>query len=185
MTTPEKILPRTYKELTDRMAAGQHIGVQLYVSLNAEPVVDFGLGESRPGVKMTSDTLMAWFSSTKAVMLVAITQLWERGKLEIDAPACQYIPEFGKNGKEIITLRHLLTHTAGILWVDGVGPSGIASLVQLQRFKSWAEFMNKIYEARRSIYDQDIARYYDLLLRRSGLDEASTKSPPSGDTQGQ
>ena len=77
MTEPKKVLPKTWQEINDRMSAGQHIGVQLYVSLNAEPVIDLGVGKSRPGVKMTSDTLMAWFSSTKTVMPVAIAQLWE------------------------------------------------------------------------------------------------------------
>ena len=33
---------------------------------------------------------------------------------ELDALACQYVPEFGNNGKQSITIRHLLSHTAGL-----------------------------------------------------------------------
>eukprot|EP01018_Ginkgo_biloba_P010419 Gb_05105 [translate_table: standard] len=47
--------------------------------------------------------------TTSAVML-----LYDRGLLELDAFACQYIPEFGNNGKQAVTVRHLLSHTAGL-----------------------------------------------------------------------
>jgi uncharacterized protein YbbC (DUF1343 family)/CubicO group peptidase (beta-lactamase class C family) len=40
--------------------------------------------------------------------------LVERGKISLDAPAATYVPEFGRYGKGGITLRHLLTHTAGL-----------------------------------------------------------------------
>jgi CubicO group peptidase (beta-lactamase class C family) len=95
------------------MREGLQIGAQVYASLGGEPVADFGIGEARPGAPMTADTLMSWYSSTKAVMPVVIGQLWEAGRLDIDDAASRYLPEFGRNGKERLTFRHLLTHTAG------------------------------------------------------------------------
>ena len=37
-----------------------------------------------------------------------------RGELELDAPVCEYWPEFAKNGKDAITVRMLLAHQAGL-----------------------------------------------------------------------
>ena len=60
---------------------------------------------------------------TKPVVSVAIMQLVEQGKIQLDSPITNYIPEFkqlkvyvdGNNQtpREPITLKHLLTHTAG------------------------------------------------------------------------
>jgi len=57
---------------------------------------------------------MLWMSSTKPVAAVAICQLWERGRLELDDPVARHIPEFAQGGKERVTVRHLLTHTGGV-----------------------------------------------------------------------
>jgi CubicO group peptidase (beta-lactamase class C family) len=51
---------------------------------------------------------------------VAVLQQWERGALTLDDPVCRHVPEFAAHGKEGITLRHLLTHTAGIRGADAV-----------------------------------------------------------------
>jgi len=62
---------------------------------------------------MRHDTLMLWMSSIKPVTAVAIAQMWERGKLELDDPVARHIPEFAPGGKERVTIRHVLTHTGG------------------------------------------------------------------------
>jgi CubicO group peptidase (beta-lactamase class C family) len=99
---------------------GTHIGAQVYVSRRGEVVLDHAVGDARDGVAMTTDTLMNWFSMTKAVTSVAVAQQWEAGAIDIDAPAARYVPEFGAFGKDAITIRHLLTHTAGIPNGDGM-----------------------------------------------------------------
>src|ERR1700722_19795159 len=107
-------LPATRAAILDGIGAGTHLGAQLYVSLRGEAQADAALGESRPGRELRRDDLMLWLSSTKPVAAVALAQLWERGLLEIDDPVVRHIPEFAAHGKSAITLRHLLTHTAGI-----------------------------------------------------------------------
>jgi CubicO group peptidase (beta-lactamase class C family) len=62
---------------------------------------------------MTAERLMLWLSSSKPIGAVALAQLWEAGKLELDDTVATHIPEFGVKGKEAITIRHLLTHTGG------------------------------------------------------------------------
>jgi CubicO group peptidase (beta-lactamase class C family) len=44
----------------------------------------------------------------------------ERGLVHLDDPVAEYLPEFGANGKDWITLRHILTHRAGIPAIPGV-----------------------------------------------------------------
>jgi CubicO group peptidase (beta-lactamase class C family) len=114
---PER-LPRTREVIAAGIREGLHLGAQIYISRRGEVVADAALGENRPGQPLSRDHLMLWLSSTKPVTAVAIAQLWERGLLELDDPVALHIPEFAANGKEGITLRHLLTHTGGIRMLD-------------------------------------------------------------------
>jgi len=111
-------LPRTLQALEEGRRAGLHLGARLYVSLHGEAVTDAAMGEDRPGVPLTFDHLMLWLSSTKPTTAVALAQLWEQGLLELDDPVARHIPEFAAQGKEGITLRHLLTHTAGLRMLE-------------------------------------------------------------------
>lgn len=137
MPSPEKSLPRTLAAIESGMAAGLHIGAQAYVSLGGQPIADWAIGESRPGVLMAADTLMIWLSATKPIVAVCIAQLWEKGRLKLDDPVALHIPEFAAHGKDGITLRHLLTHTAGIRAAAGNGGR-----------ESWDETIAKICAAK-------------------------------------
>src|ERR1700733_10448231 len=82
------------------------------------------------GQAMTTDTVFAIFSTTKAITGTAILQCVEEGKLDLDAPAKTYVPDIGKlevlDGfdaagkpklrapKRDITTRMLMLHTAGL-----------------------------------------------------------------------
>ncbi len=72
---------------------------------------------------MRHDSIMAWFSAGKPLTAVAIAQLVERGKLNWDSRIAEVIPEFAQHGKESVTLRHLLTHTAGLRPADTIDDS--------------------------------------------------------------
>jgi CubicO group peptidase (beta-lactamase class C family) len=62
---------------------------------------------------------MCTFSVSKAVTAVVMHLLDERDHLRLDDPVCEYIPDFARHGKEWVTLRHVLTHRAGIPSVAG------------------------------------------------------------------
>ncbi|HEY2853510.1 MAG TPA: serine hydrolase domain-containing protein [Gemmatimonadaceae bacterium] len=54
-------------------------------------------------------------SLTKVVgMTTAVMQLYEQGKIDLDAPLQRYIPEWQGPHKELVTVRHLITHTSGL-----------------------------------------------------------------------
>ncbi len=69
-------------------------------------------GLAAPGRAMTDATVLPWFSATKPIVAVAVLQQWERGRLDPDDPVAVHVPEFGVEGKDRVTVRHLLTHTA-------------------------------------------------------------------------
>jgi CubicO group peptidase (beta-lactamase class C family) len=106
-------LDLTTKTLQDGIDAGLHVGAQCHVRLRGEDIGGIAIGEGRPGVAMTPETGMIWFSSTKGVTAVAMAMVWERGLAELDAPVVRYLPAFGANGKDAVTIRHCLTHTGG------------------------------------------------------------------------
>ncbi len=114
-----------------------HLGGQLAVSLGGRRLVDEAFGEARPGEPMRRDHLLAWLSATKPLTAVAVAQLWERERLDIDDPVVRHLPEFAVHGKERITIRHLLTHTAGLRMLDVGWPA-----------KSWPEIVAAICAAK-------------------------------------
>lgn len=111
---------RVVDVLEQGIADGTQIGAQLYVSQGGTVVADLALGRARDDVEMRTDSMMTWFSMTKAVTAVAVAQQWERGAFDVDDAVGRYVPEFAVNGKEGVTLRHLLTHTAGLANADGI-----------------------------------------------------------------
>ncbi len=117
-------IPRARAALEAGLESNREPGAQLHASLGGETVAEFALGVARPGVPMTTDHLVLWISSTKPVMGVAYGQLLERGLVGLDDPVAKYLPEFDAGGKQGITLRHLLTHTAGFRnsWREWLAP---------------------------------------------------------------
>ena len=96
--------------------AGEEIGVQVAAYLDGELVVDTWAGLANPddGQRVNGETLFNIFSVSKAIVATAVHIQAERGLLEYDAPIARYWPEFGGNGKAEISVRHVLTHRAGI-----------------------------------------------------------------------
>lgn len=105
-------LPRAHAVAREGMAAGLHAGVQVCVWLGEKSVVDDAIGRARPGAAATPETINAWLSATKPLVAVAVARLLEAGLIDLDAPVWEYVPEFAAGGKDAVTLRHILTHTA-------------------------------------------------------------------------
>lgn len=107
-------LPQTIALLEQGITEGHHIGAQLYVSRGGEVIADHAVGEASAGETLTPDHLTLWLSAGKPITALAIMQLVEEGSVALDDPVAKHIPEFAQQGKDAITIRHLLMHTAGI-----------------------------------------------------------------------
>ena len=109
-----------FEALRDAFAAlfdePQERGMALCVQVGGETVVDLwaGVADKEGQQAWHSDTILNLFSCTKTFTAVTALQLVGEGKLELDAPVARYWPEFGAAGKDKITLRHLLSHQAGL-----------------------------------------------------------------------
>jgi CubicO group peptidase (beta-lactamase class C family) len=110
--------PKTAAVIESGQSQGLHIGAQLCIHLAGQIVADAAIGLAKPGVQMTTDSIILWLSGGKPLTAVALATFWEAGRLDLDDPIARFIPEFAARAKQSITLRHLLTHTAGIRWVD-------------------------------------------------------------------
>lgn len=111
---------------------------QVYIVMRHGEVVAHeanGMLDIDAGTPMTTASMFRIASQTKAITSLGIMMLQERGQLDINAPLSRYLPEWkdmqvavadGDGGYTLeaarrpITLRHLLTHTAGMSYGTGV-----------------------------------------------------------------
>ncbi len=89
-------------------------GAALAVYHQGELVVDLWGGQRTEGEPWQRDTLAMCFSTTKGVVSTAVHVLADRGQIDYDAPVADYWPEFAQHGKDGVTVRHVLTHSAGL-----------------------------------------------------------------------
>lgn len=136
-TPPDKLLPRTLQVIREGTAARLHFGMQVYVSLRGEVIVDFATGQNAPNQTLIPQMLCAWLSSGKPLTAVAVMQFIERQSLDLDDRVGHWIPEFATKGKQKVTIRHLLTHTAGLRPITTGWPH-----------RSWKEIIEKICAVR-------------------------------------
>ncbi len=93
-------------------------GAVVLIGHNGKTVFEEAYGNRaiEPAVEpMTENTIFDMASLTKCLATAtAIMQLYEAGKVQFDDPVAKYLPAFGANGKEKVTVRELLTHYSGL-----------------------------------------------------------------------
>lgn len=97
------------------MSANSVPGIGAAVVLDGEPAwsAGFGMADLENSSPATSSTLFRLGSISKPITATAILQLWERGKLDLDAPVQKFCPAFPQK-EWPITSRELLGHLGGI-----------------------------------------------------------------------
>lgn len=126
-----KLKPNADHLLQQAVQAGHVPGVVAAASSSEGTVYEAAFGERAlgRGIAMTPDTVFWLASMTKPIVGAAAMQLVEQGKLTLDEPAAKFLPELAgvklltgwdSSGQPLlqapkaqITLRQLLTHTAG------------------------------------------------------------------------
>ena len=103
------------KAVSTFMSANSVPGMGAAVVLDGEPVwsAGFGMADLEDSAPATSSTLFRLGSLSKPITATALLQLWEHGKLDLDAPVQKYCPAFPQK-EWPITSRELLGHLGGI-----------------------------------------------------------------------
>jgi len=83
------------------------------------------------------NSLFPIFSSTKGITSAAAWLLIEQGTLDINKKVVEYIPEFGTNGKEIITVDQLFTHTSGFPHAPFRATNWLDKNTRNKRYQDW------------------------------------------------
>jgi CubicO group peptidase (beta-lactamase class C family) len=96
------------------------IGAAVCVYRGGRPVVDLwggykDLERTRPWAE---DTIVIMNSVAKSMCAVCTHILVDRGLLDFDAPVARYWPEFAAAGKSDVLVRHVLSHTCGVIYCD-------------------------------------------------------------------
>lgn len=112
----ERVQVEIQAAMDQLVTSGAEVGLQVVVIKNGHVVVDAvgGVADPRTGVAVSGDTLFYAASTAKGVATSVAHVLVERGKLDYDMRAVDVWPQFGSHGKEKVTLRHVLLHTAGV-----------------------------------------------------------------------
>ena len=122
--------PRTPKQVEDLtelesylgrlVQSGNPPGLSLVVVKNGNLAYNnaFGYADKPGGVKADTGTVYHWWSMTKIPTAIAIMQLREQGKLDLDKAVSEYLPWFDvtypSETSPSITVRNLLQHTSGL-----------------------------------------------------------------------
>jgi CubicO group peptidase (beta-lactamase class C family) len=127
--SPERLarMDHMLQQYTDQKKVA---GAVALVLKDGKPVYQksFGLSDVEAGRKMKDDTIFRIASQTKAFTSVAVLALYEEGKIGLDEPVGHFIPTFTRTtvavrddsgmktvpARRAITIKDLLTHTAGI-----------------------------------------------------------------------
>lgn len=99
--------------LAELLAEDPAAGAAVAVYVDGRPVVDVW-----GGAGWTADTLAVTFSCTKGLLAACAVLAAQDGALDLDAPVAAYWPAFAAHGKEAVTTRMVLSHTAGLPALD-------------------------------------------------------------------
>src|SRR4051794_2597514 len=109
-------LSAVYERLARYIADGEFGGAALAAAIGGEQVAEWYGGEAAPGRAAGPETLWPLASISKSYTAAMVLATVERGDLTLATRASELLPGFTGDGREQITLRHLLTHTSGLIY---------------------------------------------------------------------
>jgi CubicO group peptidase (beta-lactamase class C family) len=152
-------------------------GASVLVLRDGKPVFrrSYGMADTEHGVAAAPATNYRLASMTKQFTAAAILLLSEDGRLSIDDPVRKWLPTL-PDAAAAVTLRHLLTHTSGLIDYEDVIPDGTTAQVHDADVLRLLESQNRTYFAPGSNYRYSDSGYSLLALvvgRASGKDFAT------------
>jgi CubicO group peptidase (beta-lactamase class C family) len=118
----------------DNFSRRHELGAACCIYQHGEKVVDLwgGIRNKATGEAWEEDTMVLVFSATKGFAAMAMAVAHSRGWLDYEERVCTYWPEFAQGGKDKVTVRHLLSHQAGLFaFGETVDKSVVADLDRL------------------------------------------------------
>jgi CubicO group peptidase (beta-lactamase class C family) len=121
-TTPKQVNDKEALEtyLDQLTSSGNPPGLSVVVVKGGEVIYNKGFGhaDGPRRIEAASDTIYHWWSMTKIPTAIAVMQLQEQDKLDLDEEVIKYLPWFEVNypsdASAALTIRHLLQHTSGL-----------------------------------------------------------------------
>eukprot|EP01035_Chromulina_nebulosa_P061393 gene61393-83974_t len=100
------------------------IGAAVCVYENGTKVVDLwgGYKDIERTDPWQADTIVIMNSLAKSMSAICIHILIDRGLVDFDAPVATYWPEFAQAGKQNVLVRHVLSHSDGVIFCDAAPP---------------------------------------------------------------
>jgi CubicO group peptidase (beta-lactamase class C family) len=107
---------RVAEAFSENFTRKGEVGASVCLTVGGETVVDLwgGVADRKTQKPWTRDTVGIVFSCTKGATALCAHVLASRGMLDLDAPVVELWPEFGRNGKDQVTTRMMLDHSAGV-----------------------------------------------------------------------
>lgn len=137
--------PALTSAVEDGIRRRLHTGVQVFVSVDGEPVVDAGFGESSPGIPLSKDTIMPWRSAGKPLTAAALCVHFASGRLSPDSQLMEVLPEVKVSDADAITIGSLLSHSSALPVVETTWPH-----------QSWEDCLQQICSRNLNV-DSDVA----------------------------
>ena len=114
-------------------SAGLQPAIQVCLRYDGQVVLNRAIGHARgngpddaPGteqVAVTPQTPFVVYSAAKAITTTVVHMLVERGAFALDDRVCDYLPTYTSHGKDRTTIRHVMTHSAGVPFATGPRPN--------------------------------------------------------------
>jgi CubicO group peptidase (beta-lactamase class C family) len=112
----KKGFERVADAFTRNFAEHGEVGASVCLTVGGDMVVDLwgGIADPKTGAPWKKDTVSVVFSCTKGATALCAHVLAARGRLDLDAPVRELWPEFATHGKERVTTRMMLDHSAAV-----------------------------------------------------------------------
>jgi CubicO group peptidase (beta-lactamase class C family) len=158
-----------HDEFERNFAERDEIGAAVAAYWRGEKVVDLWGGRRTPtgDEPWEEDTLVLVNSTTKGLAAMTIAVANSRGWIDYEARVADYWPEFAQNGKADVTVRQLLSHEAGLVWIDE--PLHLEDLRDLDRVAAALARQKPAWEpgTRHGYHAMTIGLYMQELIRHA------------------
>jgi CubicO group peptidase (beta-lactamase class C family) len=142
-----------------------HPAIQVCLRHNGKVVLNRAMGhawgngpldpQDAEKIPVTTETPFCVYSAAKAITTTVVHMLVERGAFSLDDRVCDYLPSYTSHGKDRTTIRHVMTHSAGVPFSTGPRPD-------LKRMDD-SEYAREMLGALKPVYRPGLVHIYHAL----------------------